>query len=157
MADSLRAAHRLLRVADVQQQYEAATQRQIQAIIRSYSSIVAMSADLNLPHELTQQINDCYVSVYAWENFEEGLAGILAENFDDSELKLLTDFYGNLGLPPTEIDKFKTAIAKSAQIQATSLEFMWTNSASCVEQDTALILDYIASQQSPAITTIAIE
>lgn len=145
-ADAFKAAQRLLQVADVQRHFETRTAQQVRAIIRSYASIVAMSVSIELPPELTRQISNCYMEVYAWENFEEGLARILAENLTEKELQLLTDFYDNLGLPPTQIQSFKETIAKAERIQEVSLEYMLSNSASCVEQDAALILDYVAQQ-----------
>ena len=144
-ADTLAAAHRLLRVADVKHHYEVATAEQTRAIIRTYASIVSMSASVDLPDALLQKIRNCYAQVYAWENFEHGLAQILAENLSGKELRLLTDFYNNLGLPPFEIQNFKQTIAKAGHIQEVSLDYMWANSASCVEQDAELILDYVAT------------
>lgn len=104
--DSLAAAHRLLRVADVKHHYETRTAEQTRAIIRTYASIVSMSASVDLPDVLLQEIRNCYAQVYAWENFEEGLAQILAEQLSMKELQLLTDFYNNLGLSPFEIENF---------------------------------------------------
>lgn len=149
LADSLAAAHRLLRVADVKHHYETRTAEQTRAIIRTYASIVSMSASVDLPDELLQSIRNCYAQVYAWENFEDGLAQILAENLSGKELRLLTDFYNNLGLPPFEIESFKETIAKAGHIQEVSLDYMWATSASCVEQDAALILDYVATGSIP--------
>ncbi len=145
LADSLTAAHRLLRVADVKHHFETRTAEQTRAIIRTYASIVSMSVSVDLPDALLQKIRNCYAQVYAWENFEEGLAQILAENLSEKELQLLTDFYNNLGLPPFDIQNFKQTIAKAGHIQEVSLDYMWANSASCVEQDAELILDYVAT------------
>ena len=156
-ADPVKTAHRLLRVADAQHHFEVRTEQQIRAIIRTYASIVSMEADLDLPDDLTGHINSCYQQVYAWENFEEGLAQILAENLSEGELELLIGFYGNLGLPPTRIQAFKDLIAKSDSIQASSLEFIWANSSSCVEQDARLIREYIAAQTSTPITALSID
>lgn len=151
-ADSLKEANRLLRAAAVQHHFESARTDQTRAIIRTYRSIISMSAEVNLPPLITQRISDCYARVYAWENFEAGLAQILVDYLSDDEIGLLTDFYSNLGLPPTEIQAFKALIAKSNQIQQASLEYMTANSESCVEQDAEIILDYIATQHSPLAT-----
>lgn len=148
LADSLQAAHRLLQLADAQYHYEARTAEQTRAIIRSYASIVSMSAAVELPDELKQEISSCYANVYAWENFEDGLARILADNLTEKELLLLIDFYNDLGLPPFEIQNFRNTIAKANHIQRISQEYMWTNSASCVEHDAELILNYVATQTS---------
>lgn len=156
-ADSLQSAHRLLRAADVQHHYETRTVQQTRAIIRTYSSIVSMSADISLPAELTQKIFNCYTEVYAWENFEDGLAQILADNLTEKELQLLIDFYTNLGLPPFEIQNFRNTIAKSTLIQEVSLDYLLTNSASCVESDVKLILDFVASQSAPDADVFAVD
>lgn len=157
LADSLDAAHRLMRSANVQYHYEARTAQQTRAIIRTYSSIVSMSAAVDLPAELKQQIGLCYEDVYAWKNFEEGLAQILAENLTEKELHLLTDFYDDLGLPPFEIQNFKDTIAKADHIQTVSLNYMWSHSESCVEHDAALILDYVATQMNVTDTVLAVD
>lgn len=142
-ADSLSAAQHLLQVSDTRRHYETRTTQQTNAIIRSYSSIVSMAVDLDIPDSIKQHINNCYMEVYAWENFEHGLTQILADHLTLEELQLLAGFYDNLGLPPGDIQLFKDIIAKSSLIQEKSLEYMWSNSASCVEQDAALILDYV--------------
>jgi len=157
IADSLELAHQLLRVAAVQRHYEARTEQQTRSIMRSYSSIVSISAAVELPSTVLQQISNCYQEEYAWEKFEEGLALILAENLSLHELQLLIDFYGNLGLAPFEIQNFKDTIAKSSQIQNSSMEFMLTNSADCTGRDAALIRAYLATQPAPKSSALAID
>lgn len=116
-----------------------------------------MSADVTLPAELTRKIHNCYTEAYAWENFEDGLAQILADNLTEKELQLLTDFYTNLGLPPFEIQNFRNTIAKSTLIQEVSLDYLLANSASCVESDAELILEFVASQSAPDEDVIAVD
>lgn len=156
-ADAVDDATRLLQVTDTEGKFESVSQRQTRAIIRTYSSIVSTSTEVNLPQRLQQNIADCYARVYAWENFEPGIAQILADNLSQKEMRLLIDFYRNLGLPPMEIQAFKNTIDKADQIRQISTEYIYNNSSGCVEQDVELILDYLASVSSPSNQRLPID
>jgi hypothetical protein len=142
-ADNLSDASRLLRVAGVGKQFEATTQQQTRDIIRTYVSIVNMSAQMTLPDQIRNDIAECYRVMYAWDRFESGIARLLADNMSQREILLLIDFYSNRGLSPTEIKTFKGTIAKADEIQLLIGEYLFANSGSCVEQDTKSILSYV--------------
>jgi hypothetical protein len=156
-ADAVVDASRLLRVTSLGQQFESVAQRQTREILRTYSSIVSMTLDVSLPPLLKQTIAECYAEVYAWENFESGIALILAENLSQKEIRLLIDFYRDLGLPPMEIQTFKGTIAKADQIMQMSSEYILSNSVGCVDRDTKLILNYLASLNSGIALTLGSE
>ncbi len=155
--DELRDANRLLRASNVAGQFQSMTQQQTRNIIRTYSSIVAMSADVDLPQWIKLKIAACYEQAYAWEKFEAGIAQILLENFSPQEMHLLTDFYRSQGLPPMEIANFKLAIAKSEKIQQLSADYIFANSEGCADQDSELILGYLADRRRALETNIAAE
>ncbi len=127
-------------------QFESMALQQTRDIIRTYSSIVSMSVEISLPQQIKNNIASCYAEVYAWENFQPGIAQILADNLSQKEMRLLIDFYRNLGLPPMEIQNFKGAIAKADQIQLMSSEYIYAHSDSCVERDAELIHSYLANR-----------
>lgn len=147
VAAEIRDANRLMRASNVAGQFESMTLLQARNIIRTYSSIVAMSADVELPQWIKMEIAQCYQQTFAWENFEAGIAQIFLENFSEGEMSLLTDFYQSEGLPPTEIDNFKAAIAKGEMIQQLTADYIFANSDGCVEQDIDLILSFLADPQ----------
>lgn len=146
-AAEIRDANRLLRASNVSKQFESITLLQTRNIIRTYSSIVATSTDVELPLWLKREIAACYEQAFAWEKFEDGIAQILLDNFSEDELSLLTDFYRSEGLPPTEITNFKAAIAKGEVIQQLSADYIFANSDGCAEQDVDLILNFLADPQ----------
>ena len=76
-AAEIRDANRLLRASNVASQFESITVLQTQNIIRTYSSIMAISADVELPQWIKQEIAACYEQAFAWEKFEDGIAQIL--------------------------------------------------------------------------------
>ncbi len=156
-ADEIRDANRLLRASNVASQFETRTQQQTRKIIRTYSSIVAMSADIELPQWLKKDIAACYEQAFAWENFEEGIAQILQENFSADEMQLLTDFYRSEGLPPAEIENFKAAIAKGNLIQQLSSDYIYAHTDGCAEHDIDLILGFLADPQIEPNTALAAE
>ena len=156
-ADAVADASRLLRVTSLGKKFESVAQQQTRDIIRTYSSIVSMSAAVSLPTPLKQTIAECYAEAYAWENFEPGIVQILAENLSQKEIRLLIDFYRDLGLPPMEIQTFKDTIAKADQIVQISSEYILSNSVGCVDRDTALILNYLATLNSGMAFTIGTE
>ena len=156
-AAEIRDANRLLRASNVARQFESMTQLQTRNIIRTYSSIVAMSAGVELPQWIKFEIAACYEEAFAWENFEAGIAQIFLDNFSGDEMSLLTDFYQSEGLPPTEIDNFKTAIAKGEMIQQLTADYIFANSEGCTERDTDLILDFLADQQLTLEDSLATE
>ena len=145
-ADAVREANRLLRVTDIGSRFESMALQQTRDIIRTYASIVAMSVEVNLPQQVRNSIAACYAEVYAWEQFQPGIAQILADNLSQKELRILTDFYSNRGLPPMEIDTFKNIIAKADYIERVSADYIFANSASCVDRDAAVIRNYLSTR-----------
>lgn len=145
-ADAVRDANRLLRVTSLGSRFELMTIDQTRKIIRTYTSIVNMSASAVLPQALKNSIAKCYAEVYAWEHFELGIAEIFAANLSEKELRLLIDFYSSRGLPPMDIETFKNTIAKANQIEQSSIEYIFNNSDSCVERDARLINNFLAMQ-----------
>ena len=146
-AAEIRDANRLLRASNVAKQFDAMTLLQTRKIIRTYTSIVAMSADVELPQWIKQEIAACYKRSFVWDKFEKGIAQIFLENFSGEEIELLTDFYQSEGLPPTEIANFKIAIAKGEMIQQLSADYISANSDGCAQHDTDLILGFLADPQ----------
>lgn len=146
-AAEIRDANRLLVASNVAGQFESMTLLQTRNIIRTYSSIVAMSADIELPQSIKKQIAACYKKAFAWEKFEDGITQILLDNFSKAEMNLLTDFYRSEGLPPTEITNFKEAIAKGEVIQQLTADYIFANSDGCAEHDIDLILGFLADPQ----------
>lgn len=142
-ADTLREANRLLRVSGTGEHFNAVAVHQANNIIRHYSIIVRRNTDVALPPSLRRDIARCYQEVYAWDNFESGIASLLAHTLDLHQLQLLIDFYQSRGLPPWEIDSFKQIIGLAEEFQRVSADFIYRNSASCVEQDARLIKAYL--------------
>lgn len=156
-ADDIRDASRLLRASNVENQFELMTQQQTRRIIRTYSSIVSMSAELELPQWIKLEIASCYERAFAWDKFEEGIVDIFLENFSSDEMHLLTDFYNSEGLPPTEIENFKVAIAKGELIQQLTSEYIYSNSEGCAQHDIDLILSFLQNPQLEFDSTLAAE
>lgn len=151
-ADNLYEANRLLRITGVGLRFEAATRAQARDIVRTYSSIVSTEVKIDLPVELTQLIEQCYLQVYAWENFSSGIAELLADQLSPREMKILIGFYSNQGLPPTEIETFKNTITKAESIQLASVEYIFQNSASCVDQDAILIHSFLSNRANTNVS-----
>ncbi|MDP7456270.1 MAG: hypothetical protein QGF62_06835 [Gammaproteobacteria bacterium] len=143
VADGLSDASRLLRVTSAGELFEETANQQTRDIIRTYVSIVNMSVQITLPDQIRDDIAECYRIMYAWEKFEPGIAQLLADNLSQHELRLLIDFYRNRGLPPAEIQAFKSTIAKADDIQLLISDYLFANSGGCVAQDTRSILSYI--------------
>ena len=143
-AAEIRDANRLLLVSNVASQFESMTLLQTRNIIRTYTSIVAISAGVELPQWIKMKIAACYEKTFAWEKFEDGVAQILLDNFSNHEMLLLTDFYRSEGLPPTEIPSFKAAIAKGEMIQQLTADYILANSDGCAGHDIDLILGFLA-------------
>ena len=156
-AAEIRDADRLLRVSNVASQFESMTLLQTQNIIRTYTSIVAMSAEVELPQWIKMEIAACYKQTFAWEKFEDGIAQILLDNFSNHEMILLTNFYRSEGLPPTEIPNFKAAIAKGEMIQQLTADYIFANSDGCAEHDIDLILGFLADPHLESDKTFAAE
>ncbi len=156
-ADEIRDANRLLRASNAATHFETRTLQQTRRIIRTYSSIVAMSAEIELPQWLKLDIAACYEQTFAWENFEAGIAEILLANFSADEMRLLTDFYRSEGLPPTEIETFKAAIAKGEVIQQQSADYIYAQTNGCAEHDIDLILGFLADPQQTPNAALAAE
>ena len=156
-AAEIRDADRLLRVSNVASQFESMTLLQTQNIIRTYTSIVAMSSEVELPQWIKMEIAACYKQTFAWEKFEDGIAQILLDNFSNHEMILLTNFYRSEGLPPTEIPNFKAAIAKGEMIQQLTADYIFANSDGCAEHDIDLILGFLADPQLESKKTLAAE
>jgi hypothetical protein len=145
-ADSLSEAQRLLRIAETGAAFESQARWQTNQLIHNYSVIINRNSNYRLPAQLQRRIAACYERVYRWENFANGIARILAENFSAEELQLLIDFHRNLGMPPGKIGLFKSTIAKAGRISEQSAEFIFAQSRGCVAQDTDLILDHLQQQ-----------
>lgn len=143
-ADAIDDAELLLQVSKIEGHYESMAQRQVRDIIRTYSSIVAMTVDVDLPREVTSTIARCYQEVYAWENFEAGIAQILTQELSQKEILLLIDFYQDLGLPPREIETFKGTVAKAPLLEKISADYIFSHSGNCVEHSSATIQRYLA-------------
>lgn len=154
-ADAISDANRLLRASNVANHFETRTLQQTRRIIRTYSSIVEMSADVELPQWIKNEIAACYERTFAWENFEAGIAQIFLKNLSSGEMRLLTDFYRSQGLPPTEIENFKAAIAKGNRIARLSADYIYAQTEGCAEHDIQLILGFLAdgSQRTGSILT----
>lgn len=154
-ADAIGDANRLLRASNVANHFETRTLQQTRRIIRTYSSIVEMSAEVELPQWIKTEIAACYERTFAWENFEEGIAQILLQNFSAGEMRLLTDFYRSQGLPPAEIDNFKAAIAKGELIQQLAADYIYAQAEGCAEHDIELILSFLADATQQPNTILA--
>ena len=144
-ADILKDANRLLKMTGTDSRFELVSTDQTKKIIRTYSSIVNMSEAVALPKNIKDSIANCYAEIYSWENFSDGIAKILVENLSPKEMNLLIDFYSNLGLPPREIDTFKSIIKKAERIEQISFEYIYENSGSCVRHDARLINNFVAN------------
>ena len=142
--ESLDEANRLLRVTSTGELFESASREQAREIIRTYSLIVASSADRTLPRHVRDAIAECYSRNYAWENFSEGIARILANHLSEKELRLLIGIYQNRGLPPMEIETFRQTVRKGDAIAAASAEYIYDNSTGCVDNDARLIKRFLA-------------
>jgi hypothetical protein len=145
-ADNLSEAQRLLRVAETGAAFENQARWQARQLIHNYSVIINRNSNYRLPAQLQRRIADCYEQVYRWENFAQGIARILAENFSPEEIQLLIDFHRNRGMPPGKIDLFKSAMAKSGRISEQSADFIFTQTRGCVAQDAELILEHLQQQ-----------
>ena len=144
-ADSIYDANRLLRVTDTGDRFESMALQQTRDIIRTYSSIVSMSAEVALPLNLKRTIAACYAEAYAWHKFRPGIAQILVEVLNQKELLLLIDFYSSRSLPPRQIPAFKRVIGKADQIRRMSADYIYAHADSCVERDAELIFSYLGS------------
>lgn len=156
-ADAVSDANRLLRVTDAGSRFESMALQQTRDIIKTYTGIISMSVEINLPQQIKNNIAACYAEVYAWEQFRPGIARIFAENLTQKELRLLTDFYSNLGLPPMEIETFKNIIAKADRIQQISADYIFSHSAGCVDRDADLIQAFLADRQAAGVGERSVE
>jgi len=136
-------ARRLLEASNLAHHYRVMTERQTRAIIRSYEVIISRRAEASLPARLRRDIAACYARVYNWEIFQPGLTELIASKLSSHQMRLLTDFYNSRGLPPAEIDNFKTVIAMAGEIEAAAANFMFNHSEGCVERDARLILAFL--------------
>jgi len=146
--ESLAEANRLLRVTGTEAWFEAATAKQAREIIRAYSLIVASSADRQLSVRVRRAIAECYSRNFAWENFADGIARILADHLSEKELRLLIDMYQNRGLPPMEIETFRQTVRKGEAITAASVEYIYRNSSGCVAEDARRIRRFLATPKA---------
>ena len=144
-ADAIADAELLLRVSDTARHFQFAADKQTSDLLRVYSSIVAMSADVDLPAHVTAAIQQCYAHTYAWDNFSQGIAEILAQHLSTRELRLLTDFYRSRGLSPMDIDSFKVVISKAPGIEEQTAEYIFLSSSACVDKAASIISRYVNS------------
>ncbi len=147
-ADELDDAYRLLRITEVAREFEQATNQQTRNVIRTYASIVAMSTDRELPDSIKQQISNCYLETYAWEKFEPGIAAIFANNLSRAELKLMIDFFSDKSVPPPKIEQFKALIARADAIEQMAIDYMFSQTQGCDEQNVTLIMNFLSDQGS---------
>lgn len=147
-ADSIDEANRLLRVTGTGKLFDSTAREQAREIIRTYSLIVSSSADRTLPRNVRDAIAECYSRNYAWENFADGIARILADHLSEKEMRLLIGFYQNRGLPPMEIETFRQTVSKGNAIAAASADFIFRNSTGCVDRDARLIKRFLVESAS---------
>lgn len=157
LGDALADARLLLRVSNTAAHFETRTQAQINNILRTYASIVAMESDVELPAGIRSAIAACYTQEYAWDNFRGGFAQIIAEHLSPQQIQLLIGFYRNRGLPPSQIDTFKATIAKAELIEAVSADYIFSNSPGCVQRDAQLINSFLDSQNLPSLLDPSLE
>ncbi len=144
-ADAIADAELLLRVSDTARHFQFAANKQTSDLLRVYSSIVATSAEVDLPDHVTSAIQQCYANSYAWDNFRHGIAEILAQHLSSKELRLLTDFYRSRGLSPMDIDSFKLVISKAPGIEEQTAEYIFLSSTACVDKAALMISRYLNS------------
>ena len=143
-ADSLQSARVLLRVSNTAQHFDRQTQKHVTQVLRTYSSIVAMEAGVELPNPIRAAIADCYAREYAWHKFERGFAVILSQHLSAVQINLLIGFYRNQSIPPNQIQRFKNAIESAGAIAVNSADLIYTTSPGCVQQDSQLIKRYLS-------------
>lgn len=146
LADARKEAEKLIRLTNISEQFELARQDQTRRVIRTYASIVSRRSDYELPASVKEEISACYQKNYRWSNFEEGIIAILLENFTEKELLLLLDFYQNKGLPPTEIETFRSIVAKGDLIRKLSAEYIFAVTDGCLEHGIEAVLNYLTEQ-----------
>lgn len=144
--EQLIAAERLLQIAKVGDRFEIQAQQQAMQIIYNYSVIIHRNTDYRLPVLVERRIAECYQNTYQWEYFAEGIAHIVASNFSSEELDLLIDFHNNLGLPPNKIQLFRDTIEKAGAIHQQSIDYIFANSAGCVDQNAELIIQHLQNK-----------
>lgn len=147
-ADKLDDAYRLLRITEVASEFEQAARQQTRNVIRTYSSIVAMSTDQQLPESIKQEIARCYLETFAWEKFEPGIASIFADNLSAIELTLMIDFFSDKSVPPPMIGQFKALIARASIIEQMAIDYMFSQTEGCDAQNVDLILQFLSNQGS---------
>lgn len=147
-ADAQRDANTLLRLTNINQQFERARIQQTRDIIRTYSLITNDNVNLNLPAHVKSTIIECYENNYDFEKFRQGIADILVDTYTEKELEILVDFYRDQGHPPSEIEAFKQIVAKAETIQTIAAEYILDNSEGCVEEGTQSVLDFIDAEQA---------
>ncbi len=146
--ESIAEANRLLRVTGAGDLFNSTAREQAKQIIRTYSLIVSSSADRSLPRHIREAIAECYSRNYAWENFSDGIARILADHLSEKEMQLLIGIHRNRGLPPMEIDTFRETVRKADAIAAASVDYIYHNSTGCAHQDARLIKRFLAQPQT---------
>ncbi len=146
--DSIEEASRLLRVTGTGELFDSTTRKQARQIVRSYSLVVANSVDRALPGHIRDAIADCYHRAYAWENFAEGIARILADHLSEREMRVLIGMHRNRGVAPMEIETFRQTVRKRDAIAAASAAYIYANSGDCVDQDTRLIRRFLRESQA---------
>jgi hypothetical protein len=145
-ADALGDAFALLRLTNIDQQFDAARTKQTQDIIRTYSFIVDELAGVNLPQSIKSAISRCYEESYQFAKFRRGIAEILVDTFSEKELELLVDFHSDLALPPSEISAFRDIVAKANLVQTIGAEFILNNSEGCVQIGANLMMGFLDTQ-----------
>jgi len=147
-ADKARDVSRLLKVSRTEQQFEAAALAQTRDLLRTYQSIVYRQIQLNLPESLKRQIITCYNDVFNWKKFEPGIIRIMSNSYMDEEIETLTNYYRNRSVAPMHIETLRMAMSKSASIQQQSVDFIFKNSESCLDQDVELITAFVGEVEA---------
>jgi hypothetical protein len=144
-ADNLRLAYQLLKVTGVEDEFQKAADLQTADIVRTYALIFQDSTDTDLPESIKQEISLCYQRVYAWDNFEAGIATIFAENMSQSDLRILIDFFSDLSVPPPQIPQFKELIGRAHVIEQRALNYMFDQSEGCDARNVGVIRSYLGN------------
>lgn len=147
-ADKLDDAYRLLSVSEAETEFEKAREQQTHNVVLTYAGIVATSTDQELPDRIKQEISRCYQETYAWENFEPGIAALLAESLSATELRLMIDFFSDKSVPPPMIEQFKALIARADEIEQSAIDYMYSQTEGCDRQNVKLIMDYLSAPGS---------
>ena len=140
----------LLRITGTGERFNQVTQQQTLEVVRTYRSIVTTSTGLELPATITEEIANCFITVYDWRNFAPGIARILATSLEAGELELLLDFFRDRSVPPTHFQDFRRGLDKADLIESRVADYIFTTGQDCQSRAAELIKQYIALVQPPS-------